>query len=31
LKKNIAMAQDSTQITGIAFSKTKGREKATSN
>ena len=30
-EKNIDMAQNSTQITGIAFFRTKGREKATSN
>ena len=30
-KKNIDIAQNSTEITGIAFFRTKGREKATSN
>ena len=29
--KNIDMAQNSTQITGITFFRTKGREKVTSN
>jgi len=30
-EKNIDMAQNVTQITGIAFFRTKGREAATSN
>ena len=31
LKKNIDMAQNFTQITGIEFFRAKGREKATGN